>query len=153
MLPGVVTLVPQFIMWRELKLVDTYDPLVLGAFDTAPTDLRPVPAMRHAIRAAMGEISTEEQAKMLERSRLVMAVPALRMRALDSTAAQFEMIGRPLAKRYGVSIDDVRLRVLVGAIVGAVLAVTLTWVEHDGREDWGEMMDRALEQLESIDVV
>src|SRR5215208_335898 len=32
MLPGVVTLVPQFIMWRELKLVDTYDPLVLGAW-------------------------------------------------------------------------------------------------------------------------
>ena len=32
MLPNVVTLVPQFIMWRELKLVDTYDPLVLGAW-------------------------------------------------------------------------------------------------------------------------
>jgi len=32
MLPGVVTLVPQFIFWRELKLVDTYDPLVLGAW-------------------------------------------------------------------------------------------------------------------------
>ncbi|MEO8288189.1 MAG: carbohydrate ABC transporter permease [Chloroflexota bacterium] len=32
MLPGVVTLVPQFIMWRELKLVDTYDPLVIGAW-------------------------------------------------------------------------------------------------------------------------
>jgi multiple sugar transport system permease protein len=32
MLPGVVTLVPQFIMWRELKLIDTYDPLVLGAW-------------------------------------------------------------------------------------------------------------------------
>ncbi len=32
MLPGVVTLVPQFIFWRELKLVDTYDPMVLGAW-------------------------------------------------------------------------------------------------------------------------
>jgi len=32
MLPGVVTLVPQFIFWRELKLIDTYDPLVLGAW-------------------------------------------------------------------------------------------------------------------------
>jgi multiple sugar transport system permease protein len=32
MLPGVVTLIPQFIMWRELKLIDTYDPLVLGAW-------------------------------------------------------------------------------------------------------------------------
>jgi multiple sugar transport system permease protein len=32
MLPGVVTLVPQFIFWRELKLIDTYDPIVLGAW-------------------------------------------------------------------------------------------------------------------------
>ena len=32
MLPGVVTLVPSFILWRELKLIDTYDPMVLGAW-------------------------------------------------------------------------------------------------------------------------
>ena len=32
MLPGVVTLVPTFILWRELKLIDTYDPMTLGAW-------------------------------------------------------------------------------------------------------------------------
>lgn len=32
MLPGVVTLVPTFIMWRELRLIDTYDPMTLGAW-------------------------------------------------------------------------------------------------------------------------
>ncbi len=32
MLPSVVTLVPTFILWRELKLIDTYDPMVLGAW-------------------------------------------------------------------------------------------------------------------------
>ena len=32
MLPGVVTLVPTFIIWRELKLIDTYDPMTLGAW-------------------------------------------------------------------------------------------------------------------------
>ncbi|HET6821775.1 MAG TPA: carbohydrate ABC transporter permease [Anaerolineales bacterium] len=32
MLPGVVTLVPSFILWRELKLIDTYDPMTLGAW-------------------------------------------------------------------------------------------------------------------------
>lgn len=32
MLPGVVTLVPTFILWRNLKLIDTYDPLTLGAW-------------------------------------------------------------------------------------------------------------------------
>jgi multiple sugar transport system permease protein len=32
MLPGVVTLVPTFILWRELELIDTYDPIILGAW-------------------------------------------------------------------------------------------------------------------------
>ncbi len=32
MLPGIVTLVPTFIIWRTLKLIDTYDPMVLGAW-------------------------------------------------------------------------------------------------------------------------
>ncbi len=32
MLPGVVTLVPTFILWRTLKLIDTYDPITLGAW-------------------------------------------------------------------------------------------------------------------------
>jgi multiple sugar transport system permease protein len=32
MLPAVVTLVPTFILWRELKLIDTYDPMILGAW-------------------------------------------------------------------------------------------------------------------------
>jgi multiple sugar transport system permease protein len=32
MLPGVITLVPTFIIWRELKLIDTYDPMTLGAW-------------------------------------------------------------------------------------------------------------------------
>jgi multiple sugar transport system permease protein len=32
MLPGVVTLLPTFILWRTLKLIDTYDPMTLGAW-------------------------------------------------------------------------------------------------------------------------
>lgn len=32
MLPGIVTLVPSFIIWRWLHLIDTYDPLTIGAW-------------------------------------------------------------------------------------------------------------------------
>ena len=32
MLPGVVTLVPTFILWRQLRLIDTYDPMTIGAW-------------------------------------------------------------------------------------------------------------------------
>lgn len=32
MLPGVVTMIPSFLVWRNLKLLDTFDPLTLGAW-------------------------------------------------------------------------------------------------------------------------
>ncbi|MBE0411621.1 MAG: carbohydrate ABC transporter permease [Anaerolineales bacterium] len=32
MLPGIITLIPTFLIWRSLDLIDTYDPLVLGAW-------------------------------------------------------------------------------------------------------------------------
>jgi multiple sugar transport system permease protein len=32
MLPAVVTMIPSFLLWRNLKLLDTFDPLTLGAW-------------------------------------------------------------------------------------------------------------------------
>jgi multiple sugar transport system permease protein len=32
MLPGIITLIPTFLIWRNLSLIDHYDPLVLGAW-------------------------------------------------------------------------------------------------------------------------
>ena len=32
MLPGIITLIPTFLIWRNLNLIDHYDPLVLGAW-------------------------------------------------------------------------------------------------------------------------
>ncbi len=32
MLPGIITLIPTFIIWRNLGLIDTYDPMTVGAW-------------------------------------------------------------------------------------------------------------------------
>jgi multiple sugar transport system permease protein len=32
MLPNIITLIPTFLIWRNLELIDTYDPLVIGAW-------------------------------------------------------------------------------------------------------------------------
>ncbi len=32
MLPSIITLIPTFLIWRSFKLIDTYDPLILGAW-------------------------------------------------------------------------------------------------------------------------
>jgi AcrR family transcriptional regulator len=136
---------------EDVVLEDEYDPLLLGALAAAPKELGPIAAMRRAMREAFGTFDAAERAKLLERTRLILSVPALRMRSLDNFTGQFDMIGGALAARLGVSTGDFRLLVLAGAFFGAVLAATLTWVESDGREDLADLMDRAMAQLEGMD--
>ncbi len=141
-----------FKMKEDLVLEDEYDPILLDAFAAAPKDLGPVPALRHAMHEAFSSILVDERDRLLERTKLILSVPALRMRSLDNFTSQFELIGAPIAKRYGVSIEDLRLRVFVGAFYGAVMAAILTWVEGDGQQDLADLMDRALAQIEDVQI-
>jgi AcrR family transcriptional regulator len=135
---------------EDVVLEDEYDPLLLGALAAAPKELGPVAALRHALRESLGTIGAGELAAVLERTKLLLSIPALRMRTLDNFTGQFEMLGRPLAARFGVSMEDLGLRVFVGAFYGAILAAILTWVEGDGRGDLMQLMDDALAQIEGI---
>ncbi|HKT00787.1 MAG TPA: TetR family transcriptional regulator [Rugosimonospora sp.] len=134
---------------EDVVLEDEYDPMLLAGLAAAPAEMAPVPAMRYAMRQAFGQIDQTELPRLLERTRLTLSVPALRMRTLDNFTGQFELLGGPLAARYGRSTRDFDIRVLVGAIFGAIFAAVLTWVERDGGDDLMTLMDDALAQIES----
>jgi AcrR family transcriptional regulator len=135
---------------EDVVLEDDYDPILLDLLAKAPKDLGPIAALRHALRQAFGAIDAAERARIFERTKLTLSVPALRMRTLDSLTGQFDMIGGALAARLGLTTDDFRLRVLAGAFFGVALASVLTWVEGGGKEDFADLLDRALAELERI---
>jgi AcrR family transcriptional regulator len=134
---------------EDVVLADDYDPLLVGAFEAVPPDLGPVAAMRQASRSAFGQIDGVEQAKVLERTKLTLSVPALRARSLENFAGTIALLAEPIARRLGRDPSDLGARTLAGACLGAMLVAIFEWVETDGARSLPDLIDEALGLLES----
>jgi AcrR family transcriptional regulator len=134
---------------EDVVLQDDYDPLLLAAFETAPPELAPVPALRYAMRVAFAQIDAPERARVLERTKLTLSVPALRARTLENLVATISLLAEPLACRLGRDPDDFGVRTLVGACLGGLMVAVFEWVATDGAKDLVDLVDEALAHLES----
>jgi AcrR family transcriptional regulator len=133
---------------EDVVIQDDYDPIMAAALEKAPPDLPPLRAVRHALRDAFAEIPRAELDRILDRTKMMMSVPALRARLLENHLATVEALGPPLARRLGRPDGDRVVRAVIGAMVGAWLTVILEWVDSDGAADLPDLMDAALAALE-----
>ena len=62
----------------DVVLSDEFDPLIVEAFVNQPAGLRPIPALRAALRTVVDRRSDDELAEQQQRMHLVMSVPQLR---------------------------------------------------------------------------
>jgi AcrR family transcriptional regulator len=133
---------------EDVVLEDQYDPLIEQHFVAAPQEMGLVRALRHALRTALTGIDDAERTTMLHRFDLMMAVPALRMRLVDSLVGTTDLIAAGAARRTGRPADDLRLRTFAGACIGAMLAAAFQWMDGDRTEDVVDLIDRVLAELE-----
>jgi AcrR family transcriptional regulator len=134
---------------EDVVLEDEYDELMVRGMSTLAADMPPITAVRHVMRAALESMGPAERAKLWERSRLVMSVPALRARSLDNFLGTITLISTAVAARTGRDARDVEVRSLAGAVVGATLGVLELWFDSDGTGDIAELIDQALAHLEA----
>jgi AcrR family transcriptional regulator len=134
---------------EDVVVEDEYDPLLLRLFAAEPSDEPPIAALRRAVSTAFEQIGPAEMAKIRQRTELLLAVPALRMRTLDNFTANVDMLAGALAGRTGRSADDLELRVFAGALTGALIAAIFAWMDGGGKDNLGQVIDRALAHLES----
>jgi AcrR family transcriptional regulator len=132
----------------EVVLWDEFDPFAVQEFSRQPAGLSPVAALRRALRSAFGHFSVEERAEQLQRTRLILAVPELRATMLDQLTQAIDLIASLVAERTGRSPDDVAVRTLGGAVVGAMIAVAFA-VADDPAADLPALVDQALAELEA----
>src|SRR5207253_10276789 len=59
----------------------------------------------------------------------IFAVPALRMRMLDSFTSNLEMLAGAVAARTGRASGELEVRAFAGAVTGALIAAIFAWVE------------------------
>jgi AcrR family transcriptional regulator len=134
---------------EDVVIEDEYDPLLEKYFEEEPVDRPIIPALRNVLRKAFAGMDKDEQEKVYQRTKLMLAVPALRLRLIDSYTTNLDVLLRVTAKRHGRSTEDFLVRSFAGAVYGVWLAAILAWVDGDGKEDLLDLMERSLDTLES----
>jgi AcrR family transcriptional regulator len=133
---------------EDVALYDDLDPVFIAAFEAQPPELAPFQAMRGALIAALASLPADEMEQQLERGRLALTVPELRMRMLDQVADSVTLMAEMLAKRLGRRADDDEILAFSGALVGALMGVFLAHL-HDSGADLLALMDKTLAYLEA----
>ncbi|GIF20794.1 AcrR family transcriptional regulator [Actinoplanes tereljensis] len=134
---------------EDVILTDDYDPLIVEAIKAQPPGVSPVKALLNGMKSVFLQFSAEEWESERRRQRIYQAVPELRARVMNQTVMAVDMLAAALAERDGGSADDLSYRVVAGAIVGVVVAITPPGSANGfGPEDLGQL-EEALNILEA----
>jgi AcrR family transcriptional regulator len=132
---------------EDVALDEGYDPMLIEAFQAQPPQLAPVPALRAAFASTFAGLTAQQRAELRERIALTLTVPRLRAAMLDQISQATQLIGRAMAERAGRRPDDLTVRAVTGAIVGAAVAVAATVID-DPDADVAALIDQAIAHLE-----
>jgi len=127
---------------EDLVLQDDMDTRLLDAFLRQPAGLAPIPAIRAALAEAWRTFTPQEWELIREGGRLSIQVPEIRARTLSEFSRIINVMSDALARRVGRQPDDVRVRVLAGAVMGVMISVFLP--EHLAAEDGAGLVDTSL---------
>jgi len=141
------TLFRYFPTKEELVRWDEYDPQLMEVLRTQPPRLGALGALRAALRELLAQLPPEELALLRERVTLMAQIPPLRAQGADPLNAPSQLLAEALAERAGRRPNDLEVQILVGAVLGAGLAV-MQAAAANPRADLIAMLDDALAQLE-----
>lgn len=127
---------------EDLVLQDDMDTRLLDAFLRQPAGLAPIPAIRAALAEAWRSFTPQEWELIREGGRLSMQVPEIRARTMSEFSRIINVLSDGLARRVGRQPDDVRVRVLAGAVMGVMISVFLP--EHLAAEEDAGLVDESL---------
>lgn len=133
---------------EDIILTDEYDPVLEQAILNRPADEPPLVAVREAVVTSLRLLYDEFRPEFMLRLQLVREVQALRAQMHESMDQNIELLCGVLSERTGRPRDDFELRVVVGAIFGALTQVLFEWAERESEWDLVETVDRALAVLE-----
>ncbi|MFG2500266.1 TetR/AcrR family transcriptional regulator [Streptomyces sp. NPDC048441] len=132
---------------EDIVLTDEYDPLLEAELRARPADEPIVESLRHVLRKAVGLTFTEEPEVSRLRTRLMVEVPAVRSRMLESMSVTGRMLCRVIAERTGRDAGDLEVRVFSMGLIGALTEATAYWAEHGHEDDLGGLVDRTMDAL------
>lgn len=133
---------------EDIVLTDEYDPIMEASLRSRPADEPPLVSVRLMMVETLSSFIATENEELRERTRLMVEVPAIRARMTETMSDTAKILSQVLADRTGRGADDLRIRVFVAAVLGALREVTLYWGEHDQEGDLIVLINEALDTLE-----
>ncbi|MEV7865645.1 TetR family transcriptional regulator [Streptomyces sp. NPDC088124] len=132
---------------EDIVLADAYDPVIATSLRARPAGESPLESLRAVLAEALAKSLAHESAELVERTRLLVEVPAVRARMSETMSVTSRLLADVLAERTGRDPDDLDLRILIATVLGALCEVTLHWGEHGCRDDLVALVHRALDRL------
>ncbi|RNG20339.1 TetR/AcrR family transcriptional regulator [Streptomyces botrytidirepellens] len=132
---------------EDIVLTDEYDEAMAAGIRDRPLDEPPVSSLRRVLIDMARQLTDDERAEMLTRLTLIRQVPALRARMGEGMAKTGTLLGEVLAERSGRSPEDLEVRVLVGAVLGALQEAVFHSFDHHRVDAMEDDIDRALGML------
>lgn len=132
---------------EDIVLTDEFDPLLERELRERPADESIVESLRHVLRRAVGLGHAEEPEISRLRTKLMIEVPAVRSRMLESMSVTGGILRRVIAERTGRDADELEVRTFAMGLIGALTETAAYWAEHDHKDDLALLVDRTLDML------
>lgn len=133
---------------EDIVLTDEYDALLEEELRARPADEPWFDSLRYVLRKAIGLGNSEEPEVTRLRTRLMVEVPAVRSRMMESMSVTGRLLCRAIGERVGRDPDSLEVRVFAMSLIGGLLETSLYWAEGGHREDFADVVERAVDVLE-----
>jgi AcrR family transcriptional regulator len=97
---------------------------IIDAFITAPAELTPVAAYRHAVEHTFADMTDAERDEVMAGQRLLYSIPEARGLLYGEYMRCVAFIADALKVRLSQPADDFERRIMAGAIVGVLMAAS-----------------------------
>lgn len=133
---------------EDIVLTDEYDPILMEELRARPAEEPWPDSIRHVMREAI-RTGVEQDAEVARlRTRLMVEVPAVRSRMMESMSVTGHMLCTAIGERTGRDPDSLEVRVYAMSLIGGLMETSLYWAANGHRDDFPTLVDRTLDVLQ-----
>ncbi|MFE2034405.1 TetR/AcrR family transcriptional regulator [Streptomyces scopuliridis] len=132
---------------EDIVLTDEYDPVMASVLRSRPAGEPPLESIRFLFDQTLQSMLTSEYDEAIQRTKLMVEVPAVRARMTETMSVSAKLLGDVLAERTGRAPDDLELRIFIAAMLSVVREVTLYWGERGNQDDLRVLVHHALDSV------
>ncbi|MFC8346377.1 TetR/AcrR family transcriptional regulator [Streptomyces sp. NPDC057280] len=132
---------------EDIVLTDEHDALILEELKARPEDEPWTESVRAIMQKAVRLGHDREPEITRLRAHLMVQVPTVRARMMESMSVASHMLAEGIAERTGRDVDSLEVRVYTMSVVAGLAEISRYWAENDFQDDLSELLDRALDVL------